>query len=135
MISFRKKMNEVGNPKGMILFLILLILGVTATTVVLILSQSSVNGFISIDEQTKSQQVRSELFGCLDEVLIQFAADSTYNPTTVDLATYTCSASVVSTVNQRTVTLTRVNQGVTRRLVSVLNVGVSPITVSSTLEQ
>ncbi|OGL64042.1 hypothetical protein A3C09_03155 [Candidatus Uhrbacteria bacterium RIFCSPHIGHO2_02_FULL_47_44] len=128
--------HKVEQPRrGMILFLTLLILGVTATAVVLLLAQSSVNGFLSIDEQAKSEQVRSELFGCLDEVLIHFYADSNYSPTSVDLASYTCVASVIANGTERTVTLTRTNSGLTRRVVVVLNTNVTPLTVSSVLEQ
>jgi len=119
----------------MILFLALLIMGVTATTVVLLLSQSSVNGFLRINEQIQSAQVRSELFGCLDEVLIHFAANADYNPVTIDLASHTCSASVQVNGDVRTITLTRVSQEITRRVVAVINVGVAPITVTSVLEQ
>lgn len=123
------------HPRGMILFLTLLILGVTATAVILLLSQSSVNGFLSIDEKIKSEQTRAELFGCLDEVLIHYAANPDDNPTTVDLASYTCTASVQINADQRTVTLTRTNLGITRRVVAVINVNSAPITVSSLLEQ
>lgn len=123
------------HPRGMILFLTLLILGVTATAVILLLSQSSVNGFLSVDEKIKSDQVRAQVFGCLDEVLIQLSADASYNPATVDLATYTCDASIQTNADERTVTLARVSQNITRRIVAVVNVGVLPITVSSILEQ
>lgn len=119
----------------MILFLTLLILGVTATAVILLLSQSSLSGFLNIDEKIKSDQVRAEVFGCLDEVLVHFSADANYNPTTVDLATFTCTASVQTSLDVRTVTLTRINQNITRRVVAVIQVGVTPITVSSVLEQ
>lgn len=119
----------------MILFLTLLIMGVTATTVVLLLSQSSVNGFLRIHEQILSAQVRSELFGCLDEVLIHYAADPNYVPVIVDLASHTCSASAQVNGDVRTVTLTHVSQQITRRVVAVINVGVAPITVTSVLEQ
>lgn len=130
MMTFSKK------PRGMILFFTVLILGVTATSVVFMLSQSSVNGFLSADEEIKSKQVRSELFGCLDEVLAHYAAASTYVlPATIDLVTSTCTASVVANADQRTVTLTRVNLGITRRVVAIVNVGVVPITVSSVMEQ
>lgn len=123
------------HPRGMILFLTLLILGVTATAVILLLSQSSLNGFLSIDEKIKSEQVRGELLGCLDEALIHFAANSSYSPTTIDLAAYTCTASIQTNADQRTVTLTRTNQGITRRVVAVINVNITPITVTSLLEQ
>ncbi len=117
------------------MFLTLLILGVTATAVILLLSQSSVNGFLVIDQKIKSDEVRAEVFGCLDEVLIQFSANASYNPTTIDLASYTCASAIQSSGNQRTVTLTRVDQNITRRIVAVLDVSVSPIAVSSLLEQ
>lgn len=119
----------------MILFLTLLIMGVTATTVVLLLSQSSVNGFLRINEQIISAQVRSELFGCLDEVLIHYAVDPDYVPATVDLASHTCTASVQANGDVRTVTLTRVSQEITRRVIVAVNVGATPITVTSVLEQ
>lgn len=119
----------------MILFLTLLILGVTATAVILLLSQSSVNGFLSLDEKIKSDQVRAEAFGCLDEVLIQLSANASYNSATVDLATYTCAVAIQTNADQRTVTITRVSQTMTRRIVAVVNVSIQPITVSSVLEQ
>lgn len=128
-------MSSSKQPRGMILFLTLLIMGVTATTVVLLLSQSSVMGFLRIHEQIQSAQVRSELFGCLDEGLIHFAANADYAPTTIDLASHTCTASVQVNGDVRTLTVTRSNQGITRRVVAVIHVGVTPITVSSVLEQ
>lgn len=123
------------HPRGMILFFALLILGVTAASVILLLSQSSVNGYLSIDEKIKSEQVRAELYGCLDEALIHYAANPGYIPATITLASYTCSASALVSGDQRTVTISRTNLGITRRVVAVVNVNISPITISSVLEQ
>jgi hypothetical protein len=123
------------HPRGIALFLIVLILGMTATATILLLSQTSLHGRLQIEEQIRTQAVRTELFGCLDEVLAHFPANPNYNPTTVDLATYTCTATVQTNGNQRTVTLSRSNQNITRRLVAVVNVNITPITVSSVVEQ
>ena len=128
-------LHSNANKRGMILLFALLILGVTATSVILLLSQSSVNGYLSVDESIKSEQVRSELVGCFNEVLVHFAANADYVSEIVDLGKYTCTSAIQSNGNERTVTLTRVNQGITRRMTSVIDVSVSPITVSSILEQ
>lgn len=122
-------------PRGMILFFVLIILGVTATAVILLLSQSSLNGLTSANEKIQSVQARSEVFGCLDEVLIQFTGDANYSPTSVGMGAYTCTASVQSNGTVRTVTLTRTNQNITRRVIATLDVSTSPFTVSSILEQ
>lgn len=123
------------HPRGMILFFALLILGVTAASVILLLSQSSVSGYLSIDEKIKSEQVRAELYGCLDEVLIHYSANASYIPDVIDLASHTCSATALVNGDQRTVTVSRTNLGITRRVVAVVNVNITPITVSSVLEQ
>lgn len=123
------------HPRGMILFFTLLILGVTATAIILLLSQGSVNGFLSLDEKSKSEQVRGELYGCLDEVLVHFAANPGYAPATINLAAYTCTLTVQSNGDERTVTLTRTNGEITRRVVAVVQTNTTPITVSSVLEQ
>lgn len=128
-------LQSTTNKRGMILFFALLILGVTATSVVLLLSQSSVSGYLSVDEKIKSEQVRAELFGCFNEVLVHFAANADYVSETVNLGTFSCTSVIQSNGNERTVTLTRVNQGITRRMTSILDVSVLPITVSSILEQ
>ena len=136
MFSFSKQSFRSDRGRhGMILFLTVLILGVTASAVILLLTQNSVNGFLSIDEKIKSEQVRGEVLGCLDEVLVHYAGNASYVPSAINLAIYTCNATVQTNGNQRTVTVTRTNQGITRRVVAVINLGVTPITVSSVLEQ
>lgn len=121
-------------PRGVILIYVVLILGSVSLAAMAMLARGGIHAFADSTEGSASFAVRSELLGCLDEVLIQLQKDDLYAPANVSTGYATCQLSMATPASgQRTATLTLTEGSVTRRVVA--HVTLSPFSVTQVVEQ
>lgn len=120
-------------PRGIILLFLVLLLGITGTAVVFMLAQVHIGAVGGAYEQGESAKVRAAVFGCLDEILIQFSKDPNYQTATVATATATCT-SVITNLggNNRQIRVTNTTSQIVRSLTATIQV--SPVVVIEILE-
>jgi len=83
------------NEQGAVLLFTVLVIGLAAVSMMSILATAGFNGFADADQQVSSQEVRAKLFGCLDELLVQFNEDPDFSPSSINTLDATCSVAVV----------------------------------------
>jgi hypothetical protein len=72
-------MNIRTNQKGTVLLFTVIILGLAAVSAFVLLSRSSIDAFVDSQQSAEAIQMRADLQGCADELLIQLQADSEYS--------------------------------------------------------
>ncbi|MCR4311874.1 MAG: hypothetical protein NUV56_01185 [Candidatus Uhrbacteria bacterium] len=121
-------------PRGVILIYIVLILGGASLAATAMLARSGINAFADSSESAIAQTTRAEVFGCLDEVLIQLQKDNDFAQATVTTGFATCQLTVTTpTAGERTVTTTLTEGSITRRVLA--DVTLSPFAVTQVIEE
>jgi hypothetical protein len=87
-------MRNLEQQKGAVLFFLVLVLGAASLSIFIVLARANLTGIIDVDEQERAIAVRSDVFGCMDEVLIQLQADSSFSETTVTTDSITCNVDI-----------------------------------------
>lgn len=60
------------------------------------LATAGINSFVDADQQVSATVLRADLFGCVDELLIQLNEDPNLNPASVTTPSATCSVALVN---------------------------------------
>ncbi|MCR4314421.1 MAG: hypothetical protein NUV84_04210, partial [Candidatus Uhrbacteria bacterium] len=71
------------NQQGGVLLFSVLIIGLSAIAMMATLATAGINSFVDADQQVSATVVRTHLFGCVDELLLQLNEDPDLNPTSV----------------------------------------------------
>lgn len=121
------------NQKGTVLLFTILILGSTAIIALLALSRSGIDEFSDSVEQSESIEVRENIFGCLDELLLQFQVDENYSTALIDTLDAQCSVVITTPqAGERVANISLDNGNVYRGLQVEFNV--TPVTVTRVIE-
>lgn len=103
------------NQKGTVLFFTVLVLGTASAIALLALSRAGIDTFSDAEAQSRSLVVRENLFGCMDEVLIQFQVDPDFGETEIETVDAECDAVITTPLyGERDVVLTLTEGDVTR---------------------
>ncbi len=122
------------NENGTVLLFTVLIVGLASVAAFTILSRSAIDVFLDGEQQEDSQEVSADLYGCLDELLLQFNIDSEYNVTTIDTVDAQCSVTIADVGGyDRTADITLTKGDISRGLHVELTA--IPIAVTSISEQ
>lgn len=60
------------------------------------LATAGINSFVDADQQVSAAVVRTDLFGCVDELLLQLNDDPDMSPVSVSTPSATCSVVLVN---------------------------------------
>lgn len=123
--------GSVFSEQGMILIISTLILGVISLTALFITSQGSLSTMLDANETLQSVQLRSETFGCLEELLIRIQANPSFTATSITAGTnpiITCTVNIQTPQSgERLLTLSHTQNNITRRIST--RVRVSPVVI------
>lgn len=120
--------------RGTILLLPMLVIAGASLAVLLALSQAGIDSLRTVVEEEAAVEERTILFGCFDELLIQFAGDPDFSATSISLGNVSCDVTISNVGgNSRAFSLTRSAQGITRRIEADLTV--DPVLVSEVREE
>ena len=122
------------NREGAALISIILILTGAMLMLFLALARVAIFSISDSYEQEIAWEMREELFGCLDEVLIHLAGYSSYSTTSVTIDGATCSVSITTPQEgQRNIYLEITNGDISRGVFA--NISLEPFAVNSVDEQ
>lgn len=120
------------SQSGNVILYVVIILGFTALTAFAISTKASLDSFTGSAEQIDSSIARDMVFSCLDEILLQLLTDDEYSPTTLSISGESCSVTISSVGDARTVEISSTRQRITRELHVELTV--DPVSVTSMVE-
>ncbi len=121
-------------PRGVVLIYVVLILGSVSLAALAMLARSGIHAFVDATESATSFSVRTEVFGCLDEVLVHLQGDDTFAPPTVATGYATCQLAVTTPVSgEREVTVTLTEGLITRRIIA--DITLDPFAVTRVAEE
>jgi len=122
------------NQRGTILLLPMLVIAGASLAALLALSQAGIDSLRTVVEEQDALEERVILFGCFDELLIQFAGDPNFSATTLSIGDASCDV-LISNLggNVRAFSLTRTAQNITRRL--EVDLTVDPVVVTQVREE
>ncbi|NQV90419.1 hypothetical protein HQ487_03360 [Candidatus Uhrbacteria bacterium] len=89
-------MNSVDNQQGAVLLFTVLVVGFSAVAMMSVIATAGFNSFVDSDQQVNATVVRGNLYGCVDELLVQLNLDPDYSPTALDTVDAICTVSVVN---------------------------------------
>lgn len=122
------------NQHGIVLLLPMLVIAGASITALIALSQSGIDALRMVTEEEAAFEERTAVFGCLDELLIQFAGDANFSATTVSIGEASCDVVIANSGgNNRSLAISRQAQGVTRRL--EVDLIVDPVQVTEVREE
>lgn len=124
----------MNNQRGIILLLPMLVIAGASLATLLALSQAGISAIGTVVEEEDALEEGAILFGCFDEILIQFTGDPDFSATTISVGEASCYVTITNTGgNNRTLTIRRTAQGITRRIEADLTV--DPVSVSAMREE
>lgn len=88
-------MNISTDQRGAVLFLTILVMGTLSISVLLGLTQGSLNAIVDSNQQVEALATRQIVRGCLQEVFIQIVGDSSWTEGSVTTSEATCNVSFV----------------------------------------
>ncbi len=89
-------MNSVDSQKGSVLLFTVLVVGFSAVAMMSVIATAGFNSFFDSDQQVSAVAMRGNLYGCVDELLVQLNLHPAYSPTTLDTLDAICTVSVVN---------------------------------------
>lgn len=84
------------NNQGSVLLFTVLIVGFAAVAMMLVIATSGINSFADSSQQVRSADVRTKLFGCMEELLLELNEDPDYSPTSIDTLDAVCTVTIVN---------------------------------------
>lgn len=117
------------NNRGVALLVTVVVIGAVSVLVLGALVQTSLS---SITLQSYAQDeltARQRLFSCMDEVIAQFRHDVEFTDVSVSVGEGTCTVSLISNGNDRTVTLVATEENIVKNL--EFTVDISAYTLSA----
>jgi len=124
-------MTSFSDQRGIALFLTVLIMGTVAVSVLIGLTQQSVNAVVGAREERDALLARETAFGCLDEAIIQLVGDESWLSASVTLPDATCTVTLV-TGGDIDLLVTATSGGVTRGVKA--NLTLDPFSVNDVEE-
>lgn len=122
------------SPKGIVLILPLLIMGMVSVAALVLLSQTGIESIAGSYEQRQALETRTALFGCLDEVFIQLSADPAWNNPTVYTNAATCTVALSAPAPGQTSALVTLTSGdIVRGVKAVITL--SPVILIESIEE
>jgi hypothetical protein len=116
-MNFPHIQTNNNNQRGAVVMYAVIVISIGAIAALAVLSKAGIDAFVDADNQVAAYDLRHELMGCKDELLIQYSVDETYNPSQIDTGSAVCSVSITSpTTDTREAVLTRSRDNVTRGL-------------------
>ena len=112
----------------------MLVIAGASLAALLALSQAGIDSLRTVVEEQDALEERVILFGCFDELLIQFVGDPNFSATTLSIGDASCDV-LISNLggNARAFSLTRTAQNITRRL--EVDLTVDPVVVTQVREE
>jgi len=89
-------MNTPESQKGAVLLFSVLIIGLAAVAMMSALATSGLNSFVDSDQGVRAMEVRSKVFGCIDELLFQFSGNADYTTDTINTLDAACTVAIVN---------------------------------------
>lgn len=84
------------NKQGSVLLFTVLIVGFAAVAMMIVIATAGINSFADSSQQVSSTDVRTKLFGCMEELLLELNEDPDYSPTSIDTLDAVCSVAIVN---------------------------------------
>jgi len=126
---------NIKNQTGGTHLLLILVIGVTAVAIFLSLSRSGIFGVSGVFDETRALKIRTHLFGCLDEVLLNLQDDNNYNVSSIDIGLVTCDVNITTpNPGEKIVYVELTDYGITRGVEVNLNVQPHELTHTMTKE-
>ena len=120
------------DQRGVVLFLTVLVMGTVSVSVLLGLTQESVNAIVDSHQQAEAMTARQIVYGCLDEVFLQIAGDSTWSSASVTTPNATCDVTMTSVDLNSDILVAWSLGDITRGVTA--NITVSPLIINSMSE-
>lgn len=124
--------NIFSSKSGNVIIYVVIIFGFTALTTFAISARAGLDAFLGSAEQSSVIVARHVVNACFDEVLVQLIIDDAYSPTTLIIDGYTCTVSISSAGDDRTVDISIEENRITRELRAELTV--NPVAITSIVE-
>lgn len=125
-------MTPFKDQRGVVLFLTVLVMGTVSISVLLGLTQESINAIVDSHQQAESMKVRHVVYGCLDEVFLQLVGDSAWSSTSVTTTTAMCDVVMTPSGSNLDLLVTWSLGDITRGVTA--NITVSPFIVNQMSE-
>ncbi len=104
-------MRQVLNyARGSILIVIMMILGAATLVGFLALSRASLSRILDADNSVKAFTLREKVYGCMEEVLLQWRKDVNWASPTVVTGVATCDVTVTSSAPDKRTAAVRFNE-------------------------
>ncbi len=120
-------------PRGVALLLNVLVIGAVSIAAATVLARGSFDGFLDSVQTLSAWDTRADVFGCLDEVLIQLQKNDDFSEATVFTGTATCSLTVSTPASGERQVVVSLTEGDSVRSVTA-SVTLSPFTVDQITE-
>lgn len=118
---------------GVAMLLNVLIMGTMSLIFASVLARSSLDNFLDSNRALSALSTRADLFGCLDEAIIQLQKDNNYAATTVYVGDATCAMAITTPASgQRLISLSLTETDITRRVSATVTL--SPFAVTQVTE-
>ncbi len=121
------------NKKGGVLLLLILVLASVASIAFLLMARAGVDTFMGSQTQTDTQETRGQLYGCLDEALIQFQRDENFFATEISVGEESCDLEITTPLAGQRQLILFLTQGSITRSLSIL-ITLPPVMVVSVEE-
>lgn len=121
------------HPRGAVLLLNILVMGSVSIMAAAVLAHGSLSGFIDSNATLAAWNTRADVFGCIDEALIQIKKNNSFAATSVYSGTATCTMAITTpSAGYRSVVAT-LTEGTNTRKATAL-VTLSPFAVTQITE-
>ena len=120
-------------PRGAVLLLNILVMGVVSVAAAAVLARGSLDSYLDSATALSAWNTRAQVFGCLDEVMIQIKKNNDFSSETIFTGDATCTLTITTPgVGQRLIIVSLTENNITRQ-VTVL-VALSPFIVNQVTE-
>ncbi len=121
------------SPKGAVLLLNILVIGVVCVIGAAILARGSFEGFLDSSKSLSAWNTRADVLGCIDEALIQIHKDNNFALTSVYTGTATCALTITTpSSGKRSIVATLTEGDITRKVTALVTL--SPFAVTQITE-
>lgn len=108
-------------PRGAVLLLNILVIGTVSIMATAALARGSLSGFIESNAALNAWNTRADIFGCMDEMLIQIQKDNAFTTQSIYSGTATCTVSVTTpSAGTRSIVVSLTEGNNTRKATSLI---------------
>lgn len=120
-------------PKGAVLLLNVLVVGMVSLVGAAILARGSFDGFLDSVDTATAWDTRADVFSCLDEAIIQIQKDNGFTAPTLFNGSATCTMTITTPASGQRSIIATLTEGKNTRKATVL-VTLSPFAVTQITE-